>query len=381
MWLLLFVVVSVVFLGLLTTVEKIRSKKYTKPEYRPVYYIRDSVRTQTQHALIEQESSGWVTDIFFDEDDPKDWKDYHGQDRLKEFVQLQLDVLRATEGVKFMFIAPKGSGKTTLFRIIGNKMKNLRPSRYIEVTPAMLRSKLKVDELMSSLKPRDILCIDEIHMLSRPIADTLLPAIEDGVYPFGDGMRKLPEGVSWIGATTDVGLLPTAFQDRFHLLALEPLRHEDMVGILHDMSFPISPQAADELARRSLGSPRELKRLFNVARDVAKSRGRGIISNEHLEGTFRLLDLDENGLYKHDRQVLEALVKHPKFYAPRADGTRPKRYAHSERALRALTGLDEALYRDQIEPKLLRTGFITISSGGRELTEKAFQTYFPDLNK
>lgn len=325
-------------------------------------------------SLAQENSMG--SEIFFEEDDPKDWSDYHGQEKAKKFIQLQLDVLKFERGVKFMLIAPKGSGKTTLFRIIGSKLQNKRGGRYIEITPAMMRSKLKVDELMRSLWPGDILCIDEIHMLSRPIADTLLPAIEDNIYPFPEGMRRLPDGISWIGATTDVGLLPVAFQDRFHLIALEPLKHNDMVNILSDLPFQIERDAAEHIASRSLGSPRELKRLFGVARDIALSNGDSVITRDHAFASFRLMDLDEHGLYAHDRQVLEALFNNPKYYAPRANGERPRRYAHSERSIRALTGLDESLYKDQIEPKLFKTGFITISSGGRELTEKALRTYF-----
>jgi len=295
-----------------------------------------------------------------------------------EFIQLQLDVLEPGESVKFMFIAPKGQGKTTLFRIIGNKLLEKHSSKYIEITPAMIKTKSKLDDLMGSLETNCILAIDEIHMFNRNLADTLLPAIEDNIYPFEDGMRPLPRGIRWLSATTDVGLLPEAFRDRFNILSLEALTHEDSVNIVSDLPFGITPEAASVLAKRSLGSPRELKRLYSVCKDVARNRESTKIALGDIIETCRLLNLDENGLYQHDRKVLEALYKNPKFYAVRKDGTRPKRYAHSERAIRALTGLDESLYRDEIEPKLLRTGFITIGTGGRELCEKAFRTYFPE---
>lgn len=336
---------------------------------------------KNQNKILEGQNSSesdtnWASKIFFDTDDPQDWDDYKGQERIKEFIQLQLDVLPNTEGLKLMLAAPKGAGKTTLFRIIGNKLIRRRGGRYIEVTPAMIKNKKSLDDLMGSLKSGDILCIDEIHMLSRKVADTLLPAVEDNIYPFDSGMRSLPKAISWIGATTHVGLLPEAFQDRFQVVALEPLGTSELKGILLSLGFSIDKASALIMASRSLGSPRELKRTFKVARDVALSKNKNSIDTEVLRKTFSLLDLDEHGLYKHDRQVLEALYNNPKYYAPRKDGTRLKRYAHSERAIRALTGLDEALYRDQIEPKLLRAGFLTISSGGRELTDKAFETYF-----
>lgn len=324
----------------------------------------------------EKAPTKWETDLFFDKDDPVDWSGYHGQEKIKAFTQLQIDVVPPNEGLKLMFIAPKGSGKTTLFRIIAKKLKEKRGGRYLEITPAMVKTKERLDELMADLKPGDILCIDEIHMLNRNNADTLLPAIEDNVFPFAEGMRSLPDGITWIGATTDIGLLPEAFQDRFQILTLQHLPVSDLVKILRDLHYPIVSDAATGIARRSIGSPRELKRIYKVARDVCVRNANKEIGIGHTLEAFRLLDLDDNGLYYQDRKVLAALHSNPKLYAPRADGTRLKRYAHSERAIRALTGLDENLYRDQIEPKLLRQGFLTIGTGGRELTDKAFAVYF-----
>lgn len=332
------------------------------------------------HVIIEEprQDTQWITPIFFDDDDPRDWEDYHGQEKIKEFIQLQIDVVEPLKGLKLMLIAEKGAGKTTLFRITANKLISKRLGRYIEVTPAMLQTKADVDDLMDTLRPHDILCIDEIHMLNRKLADTLLPAIEDGIFPFDSGMRSLPKGITWIGATTDVGLLPEAFQDRFQMLGLERLSKENLVKILLDMPFPIDHCSAEELATRSVGSPRELKRVYSVCRDVAKREGKKSIDLASCRFAFELLDLDEHGLYPHDRKVLEALWNNPKYYAKKADGTQPKRFAHSERAIRALSGLDESLYRDQIEPKLLRQGFLTIGTAGRELTDSAIATYFAE---
>jgi len=333
---------------------------------------QDPIRVIIEEKLTDTE---WVTDLAFEKDDPRDWASYQGQQHIKEFVQLQLDVVPIDEGLKLMFVAEKGSGKTTLFRIIAKKLLEKRGGRYIEITPAMIKTKDRLDSLMGQLSKWDILSIDEVHQLNRNNADTLLPAIEDNIFPFDTGMTALPPAITWLGATTDVGLLPEAFQDRFQILTLQHLSLENLVSILKDLHFPIKDDAARSIAARSLGSPRELKRIFKTSRDVCVRAGSSLISTKHTHEAFRLLDLDENGLYLQDRKVLEALYKNPKFYAPRADGTRLKRYAHSERAIRALTGLDESLYRDQIEPKLLRQGFLTIGTGGRELTDKAFGSY------
>lgn len=335
-------------------------------------YQNEIISSRTPHEK-------WVTGIPFDEDDPRDWSSYKGQEKLKDFIRIRIHVLENHKGIKLLLIAPKGAGKTTLFRLIAKDLIDKRGGRYIEITPAMLKTKKQLDELMSSLQDKDVLCIDEIHMLSRKLSDTLLPAIEDNIYPFDNGMRQLPQGISWIGATTDVGLLPEALRDRFYMLSLSDLGKEEMFAIVKSLSFPITEEACHELISRASGSPRELKKLFTTCKEVCMFLGKEKIDKVVVDKALNLLELDENGLYKRDRSALEVLAKNPKYYAPRADGRRPKRYAQSERALRALIGQDEALYRDEVEPKLLKAGFLTISSAGRELTPKAIETYFPDL--
>jgi holliday junction DNA helicase RuvB len=316
----------------------------------------------------------WESEIFFADDDPKDWHEYHGQDKIKEYLQLQIDVVPDDEGLKVCLICSAGGGKTSIVRIIGNKLISRRGGRYIELTPAMLETKNQIDDLLGQLKEKDLLFIDEIHMLGRGKADILLPAIEDGIHPFKGGMKKLPKNVTWIGATTDVGLLPAALKDRFQLLALAPLSKDNLKKILQDMPFPISERAADEIAYRACGSPRELKRVYKLTRDVARKHESEVIEIEHAEKAFDLLELDPDGLYVQDRAVLDALYNHPKTYA-----SGKIRFSQSERAIRALSGIDESLFRDYIEPKLLNKGLLTIGTGGRTLTEKAIKKYFPNI--
>jgi Holliday junction resolvasome RuvABC ATP-dependent DNA helicase subunit len=249
------------------------------------------------------------------------------------------------------------------------------PGRYIETTPAMFETKQDLDQLMSQVGNFDILFFDEVHMFSRRLADTLLPALEDNMYPFDSGMQKLPNVLGWMGATTDVGLLPEAFRDRFQIVQLEPLELEDLVSIVQLQPLPVEERAAYEIARRSAGYPREVKRVYQRAREVALFNGRESIHAEDAHYAFDLLGLDTHGLYPQERQVLESLFNRPKFYAPRKDGTVPMRYAQSASTLQALTGLDEQLFKE-IEVKLMRLGFLTISSAGRELTDQALATYF-----
>lgn len=324
--------------------------------------------------------------IPFDPGDPTTWEEYKGQDRVKEILQLILDTVDQNPRPAILLSGHKGLGKTALSRIFAKQYIDLnheltdnkyreRFGRYIEITPAMIKTKRDLDDLMSTLQLWDVLFIDEIHMFSREIADTLLPALEDNIYPFDDGMRELPEAFVWIAATTDVGLLPEALQDRFQVLPLEPLDLPSLASIVMMQPKPVSEAAAIEIASRSAGYPRELKRIYARARDVATRAGSETVEMKHALEAFRLLSLDEHGLYPVDRQVLETLFHRPKYFAPRKDGTRPFKYAQSERTIRTITGLDENHYK-QIESKLLRLGFLTIGTSGRELTPLALKTYF-----
>jgi holliday junction DNA helicase RuvB len=219
--------------------------------------------------------------------------------------------------------------------------------------------------------------IDEVHLLSRKLADTLLPALEDGMYPFPDGTRDLPRIMLWMAATTDVGLLPEAFVDRFQLIQLRPLTENELVDIIQLQPFETSKRAARAIAMRSAGYPRDLKRVWSRARDAAVGRGSGVVDLQDALLAFELLGLDEHGLYPVERRILELLWTRPKFYAQRKDGTIPKRYAQSERTIRTIMGLDEQRYA-QIESKLLRLNYLTVTSAGRELTEQSINTYFAE---
>lgn len=350
-------------------------------------------RKEAERRLARQRAKEVDTDQFvmaevpFAPGAPTTWDEYKGQERVKRLAQLIVDTCHETPHPKLMMVGSKGLGKTALARIFAkqyiedhfaNLPRELRDSeafkrgcRYIEVTPSMFETKQDLDALMNSIELFDVLFIDEVHMFDRRLADTLLPALAENYYPFDGGMRALPPAFAWVAATTDIGKLPEAFVDRWQVVQLEPLDVEQLTEIVKMQPWPITDEAALEIATRSAGWPREVKRVYARAKDVSVQKGTRLITPAEAREAFDLLDLDANGLYTHDRAVLRALHENPKFYA--RGGIR---YAQSARAIQALTGLDEEYYLTQVEPKLLRLGYITIGTGGRELTPKAKETYF-----
>lgn len=325
-------------------------------------------------------------EVPFGADEPKGWSTYIGQDKAKELLNLSLATLAHNLRPRLMFVAAKGVGKSAIARIYAKKFLESWEGaceaagvpfegKYIETTGAMLQNKDELDKVMSQVRLYDVLFIDEVHQLPRNVADTLLPALQENRYPFSWGMGDLPQVVCWLGATTDVGLLPEAFQDRFQLVPLEPMTVEDLRRIVQVQPTPVDNDAAQEIAQRSAGYPREVKRIFARAKEVSIVDRSTSIRMPHALKAFELLGLDKYGLYPQDRAVLHALFSNPKVMAPRRDGTIPIRYAQSERTIRTITGLDEGFFK-AIESKLLRLGYLTISSSGRELTPKALNTYF-----
>lgn len=332
------------------------------------------------------------TEVPFAPGEPTTFDEYKGQEHAKRICELCLDTL-ATDNhrPRLLFAAPKGVGKTALAKVHGKEfLERWRQAcitggvqftgKWMEATPAMFTNKADLDEFMASVGLFDVVFFDEIHMFDRHLADTLLPAIAENRYPFPSGMEQLPPYYCLLGATTDVGLLPEAFQDRWRVVQLRPLEVPDLVNIVKMQPRPVTDDAAIAIANRAVGYAREIKRIYSQAAEIASVRNSITVESTDAFQAFDLLGLDDNGLYPIDRSVLEVLFYRPKSYAPRRDGTIPMRYAQSERTIRTITGLDERLYAT-VEAKLLRLNYLTISSAGRELTDKALETYFSQEHK
>ena len=311
------------------------------------------------------------------EGDPDTFKTYLGQDDLKERLSLRINAMKKGDSLKALFSAPPGLGKTALARIIARELgKHGLIENYFEIVAGKVETKLQLDSFLSKVPAYSYVFIDEVHGLQGTSRDALLPALQDNVYAFNTGsetMTALPEGISWVAATTDVGKVHGAVQRRFTVFELTPMTLKNRYYLASLLPFAIEEQAAVEIARRCW-TPWEIKdeaRL--VARDVAVYEKSKIITYKHVIRAFKILGIDQNGLRARDRNVLEALYRSVRTIRGQV------RRGMSVRALVAACGLDSPTFYDKIEPKLLKLGYLRIAAGiGREITETAINEYFPN---
>lgn len=305
--------------------------------------------------------------------DPTNFENYVGQAALKRRLTLRLNSLNRGDSLKALFFAAFGQGKTSLARVLAREMFNRNLiDHYYETIAGRFETKSDVDRFLHTIKPYSLIFIDEIHGLTGNVRDALYPAIQDNVYAFQDGssMIKLPPGISWIGATTELGRVHSALQRRLIPMTLEPMSTMERARIAGLQKMPVDGDAAVEMANRCW-SPWEIKdEIYATAEDIANSYKSERINKQYVVDACDVLGIDSNSLRPHERRVLEALYNNPKFLK------RGKIYAMAKGPLVSIAGIDVETFIGAIEPKLLRLGFLTVSSTGRELTPKTIEHYF-----
>jgi len=301
---------------------------------------------------------------------PKKLNNFIGQEKLKGNLRIHMEAARARGDVleHILFYGPPGLGKTTLAGVVANEM---GVSIRITSGPAIERPG-DLAAILTNLKERDILFIDEIHRLNHVVEEVLYPAMEDfgldiviGKGPSARSIRLDLPSFTLIGATTRAGLISAPLRDRFGMAErLDFYSVEDLEKIINNCSgilnIKIDPKGAKEIAKRARGTPRIANRLLKRIRDFAQVKADGEITKEVADSALDNLEIDALGLDKLDRSILSAIID--KF-----DGG-----PVGIETLSASVSEEEQTIEDVYEPYLMQIGYIERTQRGRIATAAAY---------
>jgi Holliday junction DNA helicase RuvB len=318
-----------------------------------------------------------TTPVFNQEDEgevslrPQTLEEYIGQEKAKSNLKVFVEAAkRRREPLDHVLLhGPPGLGKTCLATIIANEMGvNIRKTS----GPAIEKPR-DLAALLTNLDDNDILFIDEIHRMNRAVEEILYPAMEDneidiiiGQGPSANSIRLELKKFTLVGATTRSGQLSAPLRDRFGvILKLELYSTEELKTIVSRsarlLNIKIDEGGAEEIAKRSRGTPRIANRLLKRVRDFAEVCADGIITKQVADDALTRLEIDRLGLDSVDRKLMLSIIQN---YAGGPVGLD---------TLAATVNEETVTIEDVYEPFLLQQGFITRTPRGRCATKLAYE--------
>lgn len=301
---------------------------------------------------------------------PKLLSDYTGQPHVKKQMEIFIEAAKTRgEALDHLLIfGPPGLGKTTLANIVANELNvNIKTT-----SGPVLEKAGDLAALLTNLEEGDVLFIDEIHRLSPQVEEILYPAMEDyqldimiGEGPAARSIKLDLPPFTLVGATTRAGSLTSPLRDRFGIVQrLEFYNVKDLTQIVsrsaHFLALEMTEAGAEEIAKRSRGTPRIANRLLRRVRDFAQVKGDGSVTQEIAHAALDMVDVDKCGFDYMDRKYLLAIIE--KFMGGPVGLDN----------LAAAIGEERETIEDVIEPFLIQQGFIQRTPRGRIVSDRAY---------
>lgn len=310
---------------------------------------------------------------------PKSLEEYIGQEEIKKNLRIFIEAARARSDAldHVLFHGSPGLGKTSLAHIIANELgvKITATSGPVIERPGDLAA------ILTSLGPRDVLFIDEVHRLNHVVEEILYPAMEDyqldiiiGQGPSARTMKIPLPPFTLVGATTRAGLLTPPLRERFGVvLRVDYYGPEDLEKIVRRsaalLEIPIEQNGAFEIARRSRGTPRVANRILRRVRDYAQVEADGVITKKVAGQALEMLGVDDQGLDRMDRHIMLTIIQ--KFSGGPI----------GLETLSAAVSEEKDTLEDIYEPFLIQMGYMKRTPRGRVATHLAYKHFRIEMDQ